>query len=695
MECRRSGKCGYILKIHKKSDSEIYEASAIIDSKAKRILLSNKGDYSIYLGYFHTLSISDNDDLEFELCKEYNFKKIYDSFEFIPNSLETKAVIKGTDYIFSDLKEFSGPNLVKSLKRLEAIAYFAKGNKDDINDVIYGLNFIMNNWYKGEENYTGNWWDYEIGATKALVEVLFLIHDYIDKDKIFSYLNITRFYLANPKYLFYRRHYPNIRRELATGANLLDNLYIATLRSILQENKNELDIYFKTINDAIKLTKRKDGFYSDGGFIQHDNVPYNASYGEVLLNSVTKLLNIFSLLDYDCSYYINRMVQLIKASYLPFMYDGRACEAVRGRSCSREMGDSSYSYKIMMEAIKKLYRLFKPRELNRLIKNELNGIYEDEALAFNSINVYIKRNKNYLLSVRANSSYISTYESILNENILGDYQSNFTYDILYKGSKLPHVSEIYTNRFYRNGSTNSFKSQKSNTVIKNRMTAGVVMDGIMLTAYEQNTDVYGFHTKLMLKNSMVAIGSEISGDDFHTTYLNTANDLKISGNSYISGNIKLVTNDDVRLVGFKDELSLHDINYNNEDITVKNEGIRILSENKSEYEYQLYPYYDGSIDSYQRVILEGAHIIRYGQLICISSFTDKLIDFHSIHFKGIFTAIIKIIDSTVYLNLSTGSREPREIYIKIDGDGFLEHTYSITNFEAISDVYKEVILLEK
>ncbi len=661
----------YILQVYLKEDSDLFILNYEIDGKKDEIYLSNKGHHSIYLGQFHEFIIDDSNKVNCKLVKKVNDNtEFYENFGFVvSNDQPTVMIVYNKPYLYEDLQENNGPNLYNTIKRILNLTDLYRKNNDQalLDAIIYSLDFIFNNWYTGKTNYSGNWWFYEIGVPRCINEILYILRDKVNKATMFKYLNAERFYIPSARYIFYRRNYPNIYREEATCANLAENIYICTLREILHENNDALNELFEQVSAVIKSTDTHDGFYLDGSFIQHGNIPYNASYGEVLLKSITRIMEIFKLLGYDCTNYINRIEKILLNSYQPFLYDGYALECVRGRAVSRMKLNARYSYTNIIDAIKKMNSIFPSPIFESILNTEKDRNYSTYSKAFNYIDRYITRNNDYLISINLNSNYIANYEAINGENIIGDYSSNYTYDLIYNThkSEYEYPRALYANRYYRNGSTNTFNKEEPNKVYQNNITAGVDIDNILLTCWHQNTDITGYFTKCYLGDSLVCIGTDINSEyDYVSTIYNFTNDYVINNNIIDINDIKIKCNNKFIVKSFNEVVNPRLNNINEPDININYKVNRIYLENPKQYEYQIYPKYFSDV-VYNFYDLGGAHIIKYNNYLIINSFINKKYCFEDLEFEGVFSGVIKYSNDIKFI-VSTGKRDKQDIKISLN-----------------------------
>lgn len=690
-----------ILSIYLNQDSDIFNLKYKIDDKESIIVLSNKGYYNIYLGHFNFFEIEECEKVDFNIINiDEDYEEFYEKYNIELNIIEDFKNMKTDSNLYSDLDLKNPSDLYMAFKRILNMAHHIKNNNDDsyIDDLKYALFVLFNKYYNGVENYTGNWWFYEIGIPKCINEILILVKKYFTEDEIYKYLNTERFYIQDAKYIFYRRNYPDLYREEATYANLADNIYICLLRAILQHNKKELDYLFDLVSKTIKYTNYGDGFYIDGGFIQHNNIPYTASYGEVLLNSVSKIIEIFYLIGYDCQSYVEHIYTLIHKSFIPFLYDGKAVESVRGRAVSRVKKNSGYSYRTILSAIKRLNLIHPNSDIEAYIKNEeIDKYYEDYSNAYNSIDRFIFRNNNYLISINANSKYIANYESINGENLLGDYSSNFTYELIFK-NKEKTIFNILRNPYYRCGSTNSFIKEEPNITINNKITAGVSLNNYLNTCYHQNGDVKGYFSKIVMPNSILAIGSEINSENEYISSIYSFDNKyeMVNGKLVINDNLIINTDNEYKIETIIDHISPYDININQSKEKLDIRQTRVYIENPKDYEYQIYPYYLGVNDDYKVIRKDTTHVVCTNDYLFINSFEEELVIINDISFKGRFSAILHFNQNEIQLVLSTGKRSDYNVLFKIDNYDIISSTVAHDRYSfIIEDEYSHEIIFRR
>lgn len=671
---------GKLLYIYLDNDTNVFTLNYDVDDVKYNLVMSNKGWYTTHLNQAFNIKIHKK-NLKYYLKDRMGLGLLIKPLINNIPSQEVCSIIRNEPYLFEDLNENNGANLYKTVKRIHnmTLLYLENNNETLFNDIVYSLDFIFNTWYSGKENYKGNWWNYEIGVPKLVNEILILLYDKLEIGKILDYLNKEKFYIPNAKYIFYRRNYPSVKKEEASYANLSDNIYTVLLRAIIEENDEEIKYLYLLINNTLKFTDKGDGFYLDGGFIQHQNIPYNASYGEVLLTGLSKILKIFKALKYDISGYLLIIKDLAYKAYEPFLYNKMALDCVRGRATGRKELDCYYSHDVIIKALEILNSLDDKASFSDLINREKgNDVYQNRTYAINSIDRFIKRTSNYLIAISANSSYIAGYESINDENLQGSYSSNSVFDVYYDGVNYKNYA-LNINPFYRNGSTNPFEVEEPNAVIENNITAGVVYGDYGVVGYHQNGVVKGYFTKYLLKDSIVCVGTNISSNkEYVTTVFHFDGDYEYHNKTYTIGNKRIIVDQCVSIDDYKESKSYYSLNHSE----LKNEyeisGKRMIIKNPIEYVYQVYPEYK-SDDEFEFIKFNNSHVLKHNGLLFITIFTDEGFKYDGLTIEGKASLIVDTKNLAMYI--STGCKEKTRITLDYQG-----YDYAAPGLKRIDDI---------
>ncbi|ADB31112.1 Hyaluronate lyase [Kribbella flavida DSM 17836] len=219
---------------------------------------------------------------------------------------------------------------------------------DPADRLIGALDFLYERAYNERLPETGNWWFWEIGAPKALLDTCVFAHDLLTPDRLTTYLRAVDRFVPDPN----RRTSSSTLRE--TGANRVDKSLIVALRGIVGKSAGKVaaardalsDVAEAGRNSVFKYVTSGDGFYRDGSFVQHGNLAYVGTYGNVALGGVANLFALLGGSTWDITD-PNRTVILdaVEASFAPFMIDGLMMDCVSGRAISRERaGDHRHGH---------------------------------------------------------------------------------------------------------------------------------------------------------------------------------------------------------------------------------------------------------------------------------------------------------------------------------------------------------------
>ncbi|MFD9032745.1 polysaccharide lyase 8 family protein [Streptomyces sp. NPDC059567] len=212
------------------------------------------------------------------------------------------------------------------------------GDEQVVAAVVDALAFLNDTAYHPAKPESGNWWFWEIGAPRNLMDVCVLLGDRIPADRIAAYCAVVDRFCANPD----RR--TNIPSLAETGANRADKAAIVALRGIVGHSADKLalardglsDVRDAGRNSLFRYVTSGDGFYPDGSFVQHSNVAYTGTYGNVLLSRVAYLVALLAGSEWGITDSgIAVIHEAVERSFAAVTFDGLMMDAVRGRAISR------------------------------------------------------------------------------------------------------------------------------------------------------------------------------------------------------------------------------------------------------------------------------------------------------------------------------------------------------------------------
>ncbi|MFC1435081.1 polysaccharide lyase 8 family protein [Streptacidiphilus sp. N1-3] len=214
--------------------------------------------------------------------------------------------------------------------------------------ILAGLQLIGAAYYHPASPEVGNWYHWEIGAPQALVNALAILGDQVAPADLASYLATVAHFVPDPTH-------QQQGTVLTTGANRSDMCQITILRGILAKDGDLIALGRDKLSDIFPYVTTSDGYYRDGGYIQHGNIPYNGHYSYVLLNDLSQLsllLNGSSWPVSDPNFAV--ILDSVDLTYAPFMYDGLVMDVVRGRFLGRQLETDHDAGHAITEAVLRL-----------------------------------------------------------------------------------------------------------------------------------------------------------------------------------------------------------------------------------------------------------------------------------------------------------------------------------------------------
>ncbi|MFD5785525.1 polysaccharide lyase 8 family protein [Streptomyces sp. NPDC127037] len=253
----------------------------------------------------------------------------------------------GRTALWSDLSPLTDPgNFGQSYTRLRTIAVAwatpgtaLSGQAETAEALLGALRFAYDTAYHPSARETGNWWFWEIGAPRALMDCCVLLRERLPAADLADYLAVVDRFCPDADR---RTNSPTLPE---TGANRTDKAVIVALRGLLGKDADKVasardalsDVRDSGRNSLFRYTTSGDGFYEDGSFVQHSEVAYTGSYGTVLLGGAAWLLSLLAGSPWAVTDpKVSVMYEAVERSFVPVIFDGLMMDAVRGRAISRE-----------------------------------------------------------------------------------------------------------------------------------------------------------------------------------------------------------------------------------------------------------------------------------------------------------------------------------------------------------------------
>ena len=303
-----------------------------------------------------------------------------------------------------------------------------------------------------------NWWDYEIGTPKSLTNTLILLNGDISSDEKKKYTAPIKTFAPESDKILSSVGQP----EQAKGGNLVDIAKVKLLESIIEEDKdmtkNSIDSFNKvfTYVQSNATGKERNGFYKDGSYIDHQDVPYTGAYGVVLLEGISQMMPMIKETPFkDSNQNDTTLKSWIDDGFMPLIYKSEMMDLSRGRAISRENETSHSASATVMKSLLRLSDAMDnstKAKYKKIVKtsvksdssykqndylssysdiDKMKALMEDSTLSTNDLTQQLKiyndmdrvtyhnKDLDFALGLSMTSKNVARYESINNENLKG------------------------------------------------------------------------------------------------------------------------------------------------------------------------------------------------------------------------------------------------------------------------------------
>ena len=358
--------------------------------------------------------------LEYFNTDNSRMNKIFEQNE-IEITTYLEKIQKDDKKIWDDLADYSkSANLTKTYRRLEQIAKSVTNpkskyynDKEVISTVKRSMKLMEDNYYNENTESKGNWWDYEIGAPRAINNILTIMNQYFSKEEIVKLLLPISKMVPDPSKIMVSQN----RGKKAFGGNLSDLGKVKVIEGILLEDNEKLEVAINTVSNVLELVSEGEGFHYDGSYVDHTNIAYTGAYGNVLIDGFSQLLPIIQTSPYKIEQNkLKILYNWIHEGFLPLIYRGELMDMTRGRSLSRKSQSAHIAAVEVLRGILRIAEVSEPSEKNKLQEIVKNIIQSD----------------NYYDTFLSLKSFYDVYlfETLLSNNMVGEIERN-TYLKLY------------------------------------------------------------------------------------------------------------------------------------------------------------------------------------------------------------------------------------------------------------------------
>ncbi|MEU6991263.1 polysaccharide lyase 8 family protein [Streptomyces sp. NPDC046465] len=195
-------------------------------------------------------------------------------------------------------------------------------------DILRGVDHVGATVYNPSTTRYGNWWEWQIGSPRLLMDIVAALHDDLGADRRNKAFAAVDHFVPDSAIGTYT--------GTSTGANRVDLCRSVALRGILGRAPAKVALARDALSPVFPYVTKGDGLYEDGSFIQHTWIAYSGTYGQVMLDGLGRL---FALLAGSTWAVTDPKKQIIldsvERAYAPLILDGLMMDSVNGRAVSR------------------------------------------------------------------------------------------------------------------------------------------------------------------------------------------------------------------------------------------------------------------------------------------------------------------------------------------------------------------------
>ncbi|MGN9837300.1 polysaccharide lyase 8 family protein [Nonomuraea sp. H19] len=192
--------------------------------------------------------------------------------------------------------------------------------------VAAGVDHYRRHVYAAGADPAGNWWHWEIGVPKALLDAAVLIGPQLSERRSLALRDAVDHFVPERRLGGYS--------GTSTAANRVDLCMVMLLRAMLRADHGKAALAVSALSPVLRHVREGDGFYRDGSFLQHTYVPYQGGYGVSLLSGLATLFAVLRGSPWEVPGG-RFLFDTVERSFAPFVRDGACMDLVRGRGVAR------------------------------------------------------------------------------------------------------------------------------------------------------------------------------------------------------------------------------------------------------------------------------------------------------------------------------------------------------------------------
>ncbi|MEV5974479.1 polysaccharide lyase 8 family protein [Streptomyces sp. NPDC051921] len=195
-------------------------------------------------------------------------------------------------------------------------------------DVLRGLDHLSERIYKPGVQRYGNWWEWQIGSPRLLMDIVAALHPLLGADRVAAACAAVDHFVPDGALGSYT--------GTSTGANRVDLCRSVAVRGVVGADPAKIALARDALSPVFPYVTKGDGLYADGSFVQHTWVAYSGTYGQVMLDGLGRLFTLLAGSRWQVVDPARQIVlDSVEHAYAPLVHDGLMMDSVNGRAISR------------------------------------------------------------------------------------------------------------------------------------------------------------------------------------------------------------------------------------------------------------------------------------------------------------------------------------------------------------------------
>ncbi len=306
------------------------------------------------------------------------------------------------------------------------------GDADLLADIKAAFDWMVAHYYREDGEIIGNWYEWQISGPQAFNDAVVLTYDQLTAEQVGGYARAVANFTPEP---------------FATAANRALSANVVVGWGALAGDANAVTKGVEGLAPVFEYATSGDGFYRDGSFLQHGTYPYVGAYGASILDALVPLLGTVAGTAWQVDAPI--VYAWLRDTFDPVIWRGALLDTVSGRTISRYNEHEHYHGHYVLEAALGL-AASAPAEHEPWLRSVLKewmlsdrfddptpqrnipivlaakSLAEDDtvvrrgellaSLVFHHQDRIVHRRPDWMLGIAMNSTRISRFESINEEN---------------------------------------------------------------------------------------------------------------------------------------------------------------------------------------------------------------------------------------------------------------------------------------